>query len=133
MIIAGTRSYMFTVEIFSFNNSPIIFPIIFDKLSIYFSCTVILISTVIMFYSFFYIYPYSKRMLFIWTTLLFVLSILLLIFIPSLFFIMLGWDGLGIVSFFLIMYYQRDVAIYRSLITVFINRFGDRLFITTIA
>jgi len=42
---------------------------------------------------------------------------------------MLGWDGLGLVSFLLVIYYIDRVRLDSGLITVFTNRLGDCLFI----
>jgi NADH-ubiquinone oxidoreductase chain 5 len=45
---------------------------------------------------------------------------------------MLGWDGLGLVSFFLIVYYQSQSSITSGLFTLLINRIGDCFFLVTI-
>lgn len=45
---------------------------------------------------------------------------------------MLGWDGLGLVSFFLIVYYQNQSSITSGLFTLLMNRVGDRFFLVTI-
>jgi NADH-ubiquinone oxidoreductase chain 5 len=45
---------------------------------------------------------------------------------------MLGWDGLGLVSFFLIVYYQNQSSITSGIFTVLMNRLGDRFFLVTI-
>jgi NADH-ubiquinone oxidoreductase chain 5 len=45
---------------------------------------------------------------------------------------MLGWDGLGVVSFFLIMYYQSSVSLYSAVFTLLINRLGDCFFVVFI-
>ena len=96
-------------------------------------CTVVLfISIVIFFYSYFYMSPYSKSPYFIWLTFLFVASIVLVISMSNLFFVMLGWDGLGLISFFLIVYYQNSSSIFSGLNTVLINRIGDCFFICSI-
>lgn len=64
---------------------------------------------------------------------LFVLSINLLVFIPRIACLLLGWDGLGIVSFALVIYYQNRKSLAAGLITVFTNRIGDVLLISAIA
>jgi len=43
---------------------------------------------------------------FIFLVLMFVLSIILLIISPNIISILLGWDGLGLVSYCLVIYYQ---------------------------
>ena len=76
--------------------------------------------------------PYSKSSSFLWLTVLFVSSILLVITMPNLFFAMLGWDGLGLVSFFLIVYYQNQSSIVSGVFTLLINRLGDRFFLCSL-
>lgn len=76
--------------------------------------------------------PYSKSIYFIWLTFMFVASMLLVITITRLFFVMLGWDGLGLISFLLIVYYQNSSSIFSGLNTVLINRIGDCLFVCSI-
>lgn len=104
----------------------------FDLFSSWFMTLILIIRSIIMFYSFFYISPYSKRGYFIWITFLFIVSILIVVTISDLFFLMLGWDGLGLVSFFLIVYYQNQSSISSGLFTVLINRIGDSFFLVSI-
>jgi len=54
---------------------------------------------------------------------------LILINFDDLLFVMLGWDGLGVVSFFLIIFYQSPVRLFSGVFTFFMNRVGDGLFI----
>lgn len=105
---------------------------IFDYMSLSFITTVLLISSIIIVYSFNYISPYSKPSYFLWITVLFVRSMLLVITMPNLIFAMLGWDGLGLVSFFLIVYYQNQSSIVSGLFTLLINRLGDRFFLCSL-
>lgn len=102
---------------------------VFDYMSLSFITTVLLISSIIMIYSFNYMSPYSKPSYFLWITVLFVTSMLLVITMPNLMFAILGWDGLGLVSFFLIVYYQNQSSIVSGLFTLLINRLGDRFFL----
>ena len=60
------------------------------------------------------------------------MSILVVIFVPNLFFVMLGWDGLGLVSFFLIVYYQNNSSIVSGIFTVLMNRLGDSFFLASL-
>ena len=105
---------------------------VFDYMSLSFITTVLLISSIIMVYSFNYMSPYSKPNYFLWITVLFVRSMLLVITMPNLIFAMLGWDGLGLVSFFLIVYYQNQSSIVSGLFTLLINRLGDRFFLCSL-
>lgn len=105
----------------------------FDLFSSWFRFTVTLIRAVIIIYSYFYISPYSKVNYFIWLTSFFVLSMLIVINMNNFLFIILGWDGLGLVSFFLIVFYQNYSSISSGLFTVLINRIGDCFFIVSIS
>ena len=77
--------------------------------------------------------PYHKSVYFLSLTVLFVLSMCLVISISNLFFVMLGWDGLGLVSFFLIVYYQNQSSIFSGIFTLLMNRIGDGFFLCTIS
>jgi len=46
--------------------------------------------------------------------------------------VILGWDGLGVISFFLILYYQSPYSIFSAWFTILINRLGDCFLIITI-
>ena len=76
--------------------------------------------------------PYRKSNYFIWITFIFILSMLIVVSISNLFFLMLGWDGLGLVSFLLIVYYQNQSSIDSGLFTVLINRIGDSFFLVSL-
>jgi len=52
--------------------------------------------------------------------------------ISRLFYVILGWDGLGLVSFFLIVYYQNSSSIFSGVFTLLINRIGDGFFLVSI-
>ena len=49
----------------------------------------------------------------------------LLIFMSTLYGTLIGWDGLGITSFLLVIYYKNRKSLGRSIITALTNRVGD--------
>nr|WJK73086.1 NADH dehydrogenase subunit 5 [Desbruyeresia cf. marianaensis] len=111
-------------------NMSLIF--IFDPISLSFSNVVCLISACVMMFSSSYMAhdPFLKR--FTWLVMLFVLSMNLLVFIPTLPALLLGWDGLGIVSFALVIYYQNMKSLGAGMITVLANRIGDVMILISI-
>ena len=105
---------------------------ILDPLSLRFRNTVCLISGSVIIFSSRYIShdPFLKR--FTWLVILFVLSINFLVFIPSLPALLLGWDGLGIVSFALVIYYQNVKSLRAGILTVLANRVGDVMILLSV-
>lgn len=133
LYISYTNSiYYLSFPLFSLWNSYISVSFYVDYMATWFTTLILLIRSIIIVYSFFYMAPYSKSVYFLWLTNLFILSMLLVVNMSNLFFIILGWDGLGLVSFFLIVYYQNQSSITSGLFTLLINRLGDRFFLVTI-
>ncbi len=64
---------------------------------------------------------------------LFVISIALLIISPNLLRILLGWDGLGVTSYLLVIFFQRTKAYNAGMLTALRNRVGDILILASIA
>lgn len=56
---------------------------------------------------------------------LFVCRIALLIFSPNFVRILLGWDGLGVTSYLLVIYYQSEKSFNAGIVTALTNRLGD--------
>lgn len=57
------------------------------------------------------------------------MSMFLLVLTPNLLRILIGWDGLGLTSFLLVIFYQSKKSLNAGLLTVFTNRVGDVLII----
>lgn len=62
---------------------------------------------------------------FIFLVIRFIFSIWLLILRPRLISILLGWDGLGVTSYLLVIYYQSEKSFSAGLLTALTNRLGD--------
>nr|QLY89869.1 NADH dehydrogenase subunit 5 [Viviparus viviparus] len=106
--------------------------LILDQVSLSFSGVVCLISGCVMIFSSSYMSHDIFLSRFIWLVMLFVLSMNLLVFIPSLPALLLGWDGLGIVSFVLVIYYQNNKSLGAGMLTILANRVGDVMILVSI-
>nr|YP_010839095.1 NADH dehydrogenase subunit 5 [Pachycondyla annamita]WGF22860.1 NADH dehydrogenase subunit 5 [Pachycondyla annamita] len=111
--------------IMSMNSINIEFLIFMDWISFLFISVVMLISFFILIYS--KIYMENNKFLnrFFYLLLLFVFSMILMIISPNLISIMFGWDGLGLISFCLVIFYQNYSSYNSGMMTVLINRIGD--------
>nr|YP_009352144.1 NADH dehydrogenase subunit 5 [Limenitis sydyi]AQX44306.1 NADH dehydrogenase subunit 5 [Limenitis sydyi] len=112
-------------EIISFNSVNIVFSILLDWMSLLFMMFVSLISSSVIFYSKSYMSSELNLNRFIILVLLFVFSMILLIISPNMISIFLGWDGLGLVSYCLVIYYQNVKSYNAGMLTVLSNRVGD--------
>uniref|UniRef100_Q642W7 NADH-ubiquinone oxidoreductase chain 5 n=1 Tax=Clymenella torquata TaxID=292503 RepID=Q642W7_CLYTO len=114
-------------------SSPMTFPVILDPVGLTFSTIVLFISANVMMFANTYMEgdPYLNR--FILLVNAFVLSMNMLIFFPHLFTLLLGWDGLGLTSFLLIIYYQNAKSLGGGLLTALTNRIGDAFILMAIA
>ena len=109
------------------------FYVYLDSIGVLFSAVVLLISARVFIFSSFYMAEEIFLRRFIMIVILFVLSINLLIFIPHLMALLLGWDGLGLVSFYLVIYYQNSKSLRGGILTALTNRIGDALILLSIA
>nr|APH08673.1 NADH dehydrogenase subunit 5 [Lilliconus sagei] len=132
MFFLQDQNIMLEWFIYQVSSCPMTFVVILDPVSLSFSNIVCLISGCVMLFSSSYMAhdPFLKR--FTWLVMLFVLSMNLLVFIPSLPALLLGWDGLGIVSFVLVIYYQNMKSLAAGMITVLANRIGDVMILISI-
>ncbi len=89
---------------------------------------VILIRTRVIVFSLSYISGF-RVVNFVILYLLFILRMVWLIINNNFYWIIFGWDGLGVVSFLLIVYYINHERVNNGLFTLFQNRLGDLFFV----
>lgn len=94
---------------------------------------VLFISSLVIFYSEEYISDEKNINRFILLVLLFVFSIIILIVRPNLIRILLGWDGLGLISYCLVIYFQNVKSYSAGILTALSNRVGDVALLLAIA
>nr|YP_009114370.1 NADH dehydrogenase subunit 5 [Cyrestis thyodamas]AHL17272.1 NADH dehydrogenase subunit 5 [Cyrestis thyodamas] len=120
-------------EIISFNSMNIVMSILLDWMSLVFMMFVFLISSSVIYYSKSYMLNELNLSRFIILVLLFVFSMILLIISPNMISIFLGWDGLGLVSYCLIIYYQNIKSYNAGMLTALSNRIGDVMILMLIS
>nr|YP_009632252.1 NADH dehydrogenase subunit 5 [Paralithodes platypus]ASS30838.1 NADH dehydrogenase subunit 5 [Paralithodes platypus] len=119
------KCYVAEWEILSINSNSILATFIFDWMSLMFLGFVLLISSMVIFYSGDYMAGDYNMNRFIYLVLAFVFSMAMLIISPNLISILLGWDGLGLISYALVIYYQNEKSANAGMLTVLSNRIGD--------
>uniref|UniRef100_A0AAU8G642 NADH:ubiquinone reductase (H(+)-translocating) n=1 Tax=Colposcenia ignota TaxID=3230277 RepID=A0AAU8G642_9HEMI len=112
------------------NSIEFKFIVFIDWMSMVFSLIVLFISSMILLYSESYLGYSCLR--FLWLTVFFVFFMLLMIFSPSILGVILGWDGLGLISYCLVIYYQSKSSFNSGFITAASNRLGDSFLILSI-
>lgn len=138
-LLINLRILCFTLALISFikNNSTFIewtlggrensitATLLFDSTSFIFLRIVLFISSNVIFYRKSYMSedPYANR--FILLVFAFVISIVIIIIRPNIIRILLGWDGLGLVSYCLVIYYPTKKSRSAGILTVIRNRVGD--------
>nr|AEP27497.1 NADH dehydrogenase subunit 5 [Strophosoma melanogrammum] len=121
------------LNILSLNSSSIVMTILLDWMSLLFMSFVLFISSMVINYSEEYMSGDKNLKRFIFLVVMFVLSMMLLIISPNLISILLGWDGLGLVSYALVIYYQNVKSFNAGMLTALSNRIGDAALLISIA
>nr|UZG66036.1 NADH dehydrogenase subunit 5 [Sclerotia substriata] len=112
-------------ELMNLNSSIVYMSILLDWMSMLFMSFVLFMSSMVIYYSEEYMYGDLNINRFIFLVFLFVMSMMILIISPNLISILFRWDGLGLVSYCLVMYYQNFKSLNAGMITALSNRIGD--------
>nr|YP_010873071.1 NADH dehydrogenase subunit 5 [Batocera horsfieldi]WGV34291.1 NADH dehydrogenase subunit 5 [Batocera horsfieldi] len=118
-------SFILEYSLISLNSSSFKMVILLDWMSLLFMSFVLFISSMVILYSDEYMHGDMNLKRFILLVVMFVLSMMLLIISPNLISILLGWDGLGLVSYCLVIYYQNMKSYNAGMLTALMNRVGD--------
>nr|UEK25919.1 NADH dehydrogenase subunit 5 [Hemigrapsus takanoi] len=112
-------------NLMSLNSLSVEFVMIFDWISMLFLSFVLLISSSVMYYSGSYMASDKCINRFMYLVLMFVFSMAMMVLSPNLISILLGWDGLGLVSYALVIFYQNEKSANAGMLTILSNRVGD--------
>lgn len=115
-----------------FENWNLSFVILLDIFSSIFIICVRIIRIAVLKFRQSYIINDKYFMRFHVLLILFVSRIYILILSPNLVRILLGWDGLGLTSYLLVIYYRNSKAYNSGIITAISNRVGDALILVRI-
>nr|QHD19746.1 NADH dehydrogenase subunit 5 [Epilachna admirabilis] len=125
--------YFIEINLFSLNSMSVEYTLLLDWMSLLFMSFVLFISSMVIFYSESYMEGELNLKRFIMLVVLFVFSMMFLIISPNLISILLGWDGLGLVSYCLVIYYQNIKSFNAGMLTALSNRIGDVMLLMSIA
>lgn len=112
-------------EIIKISSSVIYLTFIIDSTALYFIRLVRLVSGSVIIFSSSYIMSEKFFSRFIFLVFIFIISIFLLILSPNIISLLLGWDGLGVTSYLLVIFYQRNKSYNAGILTALTNRLGD--------
>nr|URX54143.1 NADH dehydrogenase subunit 5 [Glyptotermes sp. 15 AB-2022a] len=131
--VSNDLVYFIEWDVITLNSDSVVMTFLFDWMSLVFMGFVFFISSLVILYSEDYMHGDLNLSRFILLVLMFVLSMMLLIISPNMISILLGWDGLGLVSYCLVIYYQNVSSYNAGMLTVLSNRIGDVVLLMVIA
>nr|YP_009472902.1 NADH dehydrogenase subunit 5 [Aphelocheirus jendeki]AST10105.1 NADH dehydrogenase subunit 5 [Aphelocheirus jendeki] len=120
-------------ELISINSCTMVMTFIFDWMSLLFSSCVLFISSMVILYSGSYMSSDIFKKRFLILVLMFVFSMFMMIISPNIISILIGWDGLGLVSYCLVIYFQNNKSYNAGMLTILTNRIGDVAILLSIA
>nr|APX40662.1 NADH dehydrogenase subunit 5 [Mantura chrysanthemi] len=126
-------SFVVEFVLLNLNSLNITYILLLDWMSLIFMSFVLFISSMVIFYSEEYMASDLYKFRFILLVIMFVFSMMLMIISPNLISILLGWDGLGLVSYCLVIYYQNLKSFNAGMLTALSNRVGDVALLMAIA
>nr|UXX50206.1 NADH dehydrogenase subunit 5 [Haemaphysalis formosensis] len=130
--IFSKNFFLIEYVISSMSSMDLKFYFLFDWISNLFICIVLLISSMVIMYSNSYMNSDKNKNCFCIIVLMFVLSMIMLILMPNMLMIILGWDGLGLVSYCLVIFYQSTNSYNSGMMTIISNRVGDVMMIMSV-
>nr|VFU78782.1 NADH dehydrogenase subunit 5 [Proasellus ibericus] len=125
-------SEVLEIPLFFIGSAEVMLTFYLDGVGFMFMGLVLAVSSAVLLFSGSYMSGDFHAPRFIFLVLLFVLSMGLLILSLNMISLLLGWDGLGVVSYVLVVYYQNEKSDAAGMITALTNRIGDAAIMLTI-
>jgi len=129
VFLTSLRFYKYAVEVNIYLMSILTTRMSFDTYRIHFSGLLLLISSCVGIWSYYYIDGERHYKNFSLLLIIFITRILLLILFSNLYMTLIGWDGLGVTSFLLVVYYKNRKRLSSGILTALTNRIGDSFFL----
>nr|AVP74412.1 NADH dehydrogenase subunit 5 [Eurylepta cornuta] len=126
------NSFMFSWNVADLGSCSLDLLVLVDWVSLTFFFTLSIIVSCVLKFSSIYMENEKFFLRFHFLVYSFVFSMFCLIFFPHFFFLLVGWDGLGITSFLLVIYYLSSSSWAAGMKTYLINRLGDGLFLVAL-
>nr|ACH81770.1 NADH dehydrogenase subunit 5 [Nasonia longicornis] len=118
-------TYFMEWNVMILNSMNINLFIYMDWIMMMFIFTVLLISSMIMLYCCEYMNHDNNNIRFFYLIFFFILSMLFMVISPNMISILIGWDGLGLISYCLVIFYQNNYSFNSGMLTILLNRIGD--------
>nr|AET09681.1 NADH dehydrogenase subunit 5 [Gondogeneia antarctica] len=126
------KSYFIEWCVIGVLSYDFVYVMLFDWISVSFLSVVCLISGSVVNYCKYYMDSEKNGLRFLATLMLFIISMFLLIISPNMISLLVGWDGLGVTSYALVIYYQNEKSSNAGMLTVLSNRIGDMCILMSI-
>lgn len=133
MFNSGSSFLLIDWNVINFGSYQFKSEILLDKIGLIFRLAVLVISLSVMMFTISYMRGEKYISYFVIMVIAFVFSMNLLIYFPNLIRLLLGWDGLGLTSYLLVIYYINDSSLGSGMITAISNRVGDALIVSVVS
>lgn len=132
-LILRNKILLLNFDLYLSSSSPLSLSLIFDIYGITLILVVLFIAFNVLLFTVTYIKDDKYLPRFTGLVISFILAICLLVIFPNIFTLLIGWDGLGLTSYLLVLYYQSPKSYGAAIITAITNRVGDVLILFLIA
>nr|APX40532.1 NADH dehydrogenase subunit 5 [Chaetocnema tibialis] len=131
--LINEKIYFIELIFLTLSSVDFMYILLLDWMSLMFMSFVLFISSMVIYYSEEYMMGDLNKIRFVFLVIMFVFSMMLMIVSPNLISILMGWDGLGLVSYCLVIYYQNIKSYNAGMLTALSNRVGDVALLMSIA
>ena len=133
LLLTSDNAIIINLNLWELSKIDISLRLYLDFMATRFLLTVLLIALSVKFFRRYYLQGIILSAQFHTTLGVFILSMLTLIVRPNFITLMIGWDGLGISSYLLVIFYKRTKSLNAGLLTGISNRVGDGIILIVLS